>query len=74
MFGQSSQSEAQQELSLRPCNTQKGGEKLLIDVLSSAYEIPVYLIEGPDWTRTECVKVTMVPGKTYPAEEFRPIF
>ncbi len=71
MLGQTPDAQAQEDLSIRRCDNQYAGQSITT-LLGLAYGVPEYLIEGPDWMRTECVAYTMVPGKTYSAQQFQP--
>jgi uncharacterized protein (TIGR03435 family) len=49
-----------------------GEEQILSKALRVAYMVPEYLIEGPDWMRTECIKsAVMATSNSRSPEEFR---
>ena len=48
-----------------------GEEQVLSKIVAFAYLVPEYLIEGPPWMRTQCIKANMVPEESQSPEEFR---
>lgn len=48
-----------------------GEEQVLSKLVAFAYLVPEYLIEGPAWMRTRCIKANVVPEKSQSSEEFR---
>jgi uncharacterized protein (TIGR03435 family) len=65
-----------QELSIGPCDKNPPTRQSLAFVLSLAYGVREYLIEGPDSIRTECVNLTIptgAQGRSYRPDESQPV-